>query len=92
MIKEKYFGIDHIEISYSLHTLSRAHLGLGNYKKAKELLKKALLIKKAYFGANHIETANTQHALGLVYLALGNYNKSYTLIKKALTNVTVLYG
>ena len=57
----------------------------GDYGKALDYFKKALVIQEKRLGRNHPDTAETYCLIGLVYKSQGNYGKALNNFEKALT-------
>ena len=65
---------------------------LTNYKKANELLEKALIINKKYYKASHLKNAETSRYLGNVYRNLGKYKDAIVLHENTLKAFQTDYG
>jgi tetratricopeptide (TPR) repeat protein/GTPase SAR1 family protein len=68
----------------ALHNLGYAYGALGDHKKSKHLLKRALRIFELDYGPEHAEIANILSNLAYAYGALGNYEKSKRLLQRSL--------
>ena len=78
------FAKNHLSISRARAYLGNVYIDLGNYKKAKELIKKSLIIYEHHFGKSHVATAPILKNLGHAYLLEGNLKTAETLLRKAL--------
>ena len=56
----------------------------GNYQKAMDLLKKALIINEKVFGPEHPSTATSYNNIAVVYYSQGDYPEALTWYQKAL--------
>ncbi|WP_254229498.1 tetratricopeptide repeat protein [Wolbachia pipientis] len=65
---------------------------LGNYKRQKELLEKALPILEKRYSSNHVEVAKTLGNLSNTYGDLGDPNKQKELLERALDIKEKHYG
>jgi tetratricopeptide (TPR) repeat protein len=86
---EEHHGIIDNELNNSeteetLINQGEYYKSLGNYKRAKEFLNKALILNEKKFGLDHPKTAQVLNMLGDVYLYLGSYEKAQRLLERAL--------
>ncbi|MDG7055408.1 MAG: tetratricopeptide repeat protein [Wolbachia endosymbiont of Menacanthus eurysternus] len=64
--------------------MDNGYSDLGNPKRRKELLERALAIQEKYYGPDHLEVAGTLINLGVVYGDLGNPKKQKKLLARTL--------
>lgn len=57
MIRKKIYGEDHVEVATSYDNLASVYNSLGEYNKAKECSKKAIMIRKEFYGEDHADVA-----------------------------------
>jgi tetratricopeptide (TPR) repeat protein len=79
-IEEKHFGPDHPEVAITLTNLGEAYGKLGDSKKKRDLLERALEIEEKHFGPDHPKVAITLTNLGLAYGELGDSKKKCYLL------------
>ncbi|WP_341816578.1 tetratricopeptide repeat protein [Wolbachia endosymbiont (group A) of Agelastica alni] len=65
---------------------------LGNPRRQKELLERALPIFKEYYSPDHFQVVRTLGNLGIVYGALGDHKKAKELFERALVIQEKHYG
>ena len=73
-----------LEVAGTLTNLGNAYGDLGDTKKKKELLERALVIQERHYGAEHPEVARTLKNLGNAYGDLGDTKKKKELLERAL--------
>ena len=76
----------------ALNSLSSACLQLGDYRRARALLQRALAIQQAHYGDHHIELAATLGNLGTAHGALGGIHQARQLLERALVIQERHYG
>ena len=91
-INERTYGPDHPEVAITLNNLGAAYCGLGDYAKARDVLKRALKIRKRAYGPEHPEVAITQNDLGIAYYKLGDHAKQRDALERALPILVRTYG
>eukprot|EP00971_Amphidinium_carterae_P113668 2252235-Amphidinium_carterae.1 len=91
-IKEAHYGLEHVEVSSSLHNLGNAHGDLGDHSKMRDFLEKALRITEAHYGPEHVEVAITLNNLGNAHGNLGDHSKERDFLEKALRIFEAHYG
>ncbi|WP_353279788.1 tetratricopeptide repeat protein [Wolbachia endosymbiont (group B) of Xanthorhoe designata] len=72
--------------------ISDGYFSLGNPKRQKDLLERALKIGKQYYGADHFQLARTLVNLSVTYRALGDYHRAKELLEKDLPVLKKHYG
>ncbi|WCR53665.1 MAG: hypothetical protein PG981_000687 [Wolbachia endosymbiont of Ctenocephalides orientis wCori] len=75
-----------------LFMMSNGYADLGNPKRVKELLERALPILEEHYGLYHIEVAKLLINLDCAYRFLGNPNKQKELLERALVIKERHYG
>ena len=67
-MKEKAFGVDHINTADTINNLGSTYDSQGKYDEAIAQYERALRIKEKAFGVDHINTADTINNLGITYV------------------------
>src|SRR5436305_10663306 len=73
-IREKAFGVDHINTADTINNLGSTYYRQGKYDEAIEQDERALKIYEKAFGVDHINTADTINNLGITYRHQGKYD------------------
>ena len=81
---EQHFGADHFLVAKTLNNLANAYGDLGDPRKQKDLLERALKIKEKHFGEEHFEVATTLYNLALAHGALGDRGNEARILIKVL--------
>jgi len=92
VIKEKYYGKEHVEVAKILNNLGMVYGALGDAITEKKLLEHSLKIFEAHYGKDHVESAHTLHNLGNTYGALGYAIKQKELLERVLVIEEKHYG
>ena len=77
-------GETSVASAHALIQLSRAFGRVGDYRKQKERLERALTIMEREYGTDHIEVAAALDNLGSALGDLGDYRKQKELLERAL--------
>ncbi|XCA33130.1 MAG: FxSxx-COOH system tetratricopeptide repeat protein [Wolbachia endosymbiont of Polyergus mexicanus] len=72
--------------------MDNGYSDLGNPRRQKELLERALPIFKEYYSPDHFQVVRTLGNLGIVYGALGDHKKAKELFERALAIQEKYYG
>jgi eukaryotic-like serine/threonine-protein kinase len=72
--------------------LGRVYRSLGEYKKAKPLLERALASRRQILGSRHESVAETARELADVLLAQGDYKQAESLLREAVAIQRAIYG
>ena len=83
-IREKHQGVDHVDVAVTLVNLAKACRKLGNNRKAKALLERALKIFLDICGEDDALVAITLRNLGDVYADLGDYGHATGVLQRSL--------
>ena len=83
-IKEKAFGVDHINTANTINNLGSTYDSQGKYDEAIAQYERALRIYEKAFGVDHINTADTINNLGSTYNSQGKYDEAITQYERAL--------
>jgi tetratricopeptide (TPR) repeat protein len=83
-IKEKAFGVDHINTANTIASLGNTYDSQGKYDEAIAQYERALKIKEKALGVDHINTADTINNLGNTYSRQGKYDEAITQYERAL--------
>ena len=75
-----------------MNSLGNAFGRLGDFRKMKELLERALLIEERAYGPDHIEIAPALFNLGSLHEDLGEKAKAREFIARALAIAERTYG
>ena len=67
---------NHFEVAKTLTNLGNVYRELKHYKKAKNVLERAVIIKVKHVGHGSVEVAITLHNLALAHGCLGEYQKA----------------
>jgi len=86
MILEKQYGNDHPEVATTLLNLGNGYGALGDTKKKKDMLERALKIKEEHYGKDHPVVAITLTNLGNAYGSLGDAKKNERYVRKCIEN------
>ncbi len=76
----------------TLNNLAIAYGSLGDPKRQKELLERALKIEEAHYGQDHFEVAMTLNNLANAYGSLGDPERQTELLERALKICEAHYG
>ena len=74
-IKEKEFGVDHINTADTINNLGITYDSQGKYDEAIAQYERALRIYEKAFGVDHINTADTINNLGITYRQSGQVRR-----------------
>lgn len=83
---------EHIEVSLILTKLGNVYVDLGNTKKAKEILKQAIMTGQEHYGKNHIWVSDPMHSLGNTYLSEGHYQEACKILEEIFKIRENYYG
>ena len=83
-IKEKSFGLDHLEVTASLDNLAMLYETLDDYTKAEPLYKRSLAIKEKSLGPNHPNVATSLKNLANVYKSMKRIEEAEELEQRAV--------
>jgi tetratricopeptide (TPR) repeat protein len=91
-IKEKAFGVDHINTANTMNNLGFTYHSQGKYEEAISQYERALRIYEKAFGVDHIDSANTINNLGSTYYNQGKYDKAIAQYELALRIYEKVFG
>jgi len=84
-IKERHFGVGHINTAVTLNNLAAAYSEVGNIQQERKLLERSLEIKEKHYGEGHVQTTAALVNLAGVYSELGDVQKSMELLEWSLS-------
>src|SRR5579859_1716014 len=91
-IKEKEFGVDHINTADTINNLGLTYDSQGKYDEAISQYERALRIKEKAFGVDYINAADTIMNIGSTYYSQGKYNEAILQCERALRIYEKAFG
>ena len=83
-IKEREFGVDHINSADTIMSIGLVYSDQGKYAEAISWYERALKIIEREFGVDHINSADTINNIGIVYSNQGKYAEAISWYERAL--------
>ncbi len=91
-IRQKYLGLNHVDVAKSLIHLSDLYYNQGKYNQAEPLCQKALEIRKITLGEKNSDYVKTLGKLASIYLGEGKYSEAEKLYFQGLVIKKEIFG